>query len=95
MKPLIIIVLAFVAALAVTLGAMQLRSWWSARHSSGDNTRSASSPSDQQKLAILESLSASSTATVEEKSKTLQSLSSPAQKTPSEEEKLKILQSLH
>ncbi len=95
MKPLIIIVLAFVAALAVTLGAIQLRAWWSSRASNGENSMSTTSPSDAQKLAILESLSASSSASVQEKAKTLQSLAGPKAKNPSDEEKLKILQSLH
>ena len=88
-------VLAFVTALAVTLGAIQLRAWRSARDSGLDGGIATTSPSDTQKLAILASLSASSSATVAEKSKTLKSLSAPAARNPSDEEKLKILQALH
>ena len=95
MKPLAIVLLAFLAALAVTLGAIQLRAWRSGKDLSSANGMATTSPSDDQKLAILASLSASSSATIAEKSKTLRSLSIPANKNPSDAEKLQILQALH
>ena len=90
-KPLFVTLLALFAAIAVTLGVIQLRAWWSGY---SDANSSAMTPSDEEKLRILASLSSTSSASVGEKSKVLNSLSSPATTGPTEEEKLRILQSL-
>lgn len=85
------VALALFAALAVTLGALQFRIWLQPRTSSAPSSQPLT---DRQKLDILASLASTSSVSVEEKSKTLHSLSAPAKNTPTEEEKLKILQSL-
>ena len=90
-KPLFVTLLALFAAIAVTLGVIQLRAWWSG---DADPNPSAMTPSDEEKLRILASLSSTSSVSVSEKSKVLDSLSSPATTGPTEEEKLKILQGL-
>jgi hypothetical protein len=91
-KQLVVILLALVAALLVTLGVLQIRVWLQPHAASG--TTGGQSLTDQQKLNILASLSASSSASAAEKSKVLHSLSVPAKTGPTDEEKLKILQSL-
>lgn len=90
-KPLFIVLGALGAALVVTLGVLQVRSLLASRPNAEPP---AGSFTEQQKLDILASLSASSSPTVAQKSKVLRSLSTPAEDTPTEEEKLKILQSL-
>ena len=92
MKPLLITLLALLAAVVVTLGAIQLRAWWSAR-SSGPNSNAATVP-DQRKLDILTSLKSSSTPPVTQQSKILHTLSATSSQKISEQDKLKILQAL-
>ena len=93
MKPLIVTLLALIAAIVVTLGAIQLRVWLSGNIDSGTNS-AATNPSDAEKLAILASLAATSTPSAAQKEKTLHALSSPTKNGPTDAQKLKILQSL-
>jgi hypothetical protein len=89
MKPLLISLLALLAAVVVTLGAIQLRVWWST-HTSG-----TSSDSDSKKLDILASLKSSSTPPLSDQAKILRTLSvSSASTGMTESEKLHILASL-
>jgi hypothetical protein len=94
MKPLVVTLLALLAAIVVTLGVIQLRVWMSGNLGANNNS-TMTNPSDAEKLRILASLSSTSSASTAEKAKTLHALSSSATTTPTDEEKLKILESLH
>ena len=91
-RTLAVLLLAFLAAAAVTFGVLQIRSW----RVSHLPTNTVSTRSDEERLRILASLAASSTPTVEERSVILDTLSSGSSDTtgPTNEEKLKTLQVL-
>lgn len=89
----VVVLLALLAAIAVTIGAIQLRAWWSEYASPSANS-AVTAPSKEEKLRILAALSSTSSVSVVQKSKTLHGLSSSTDANPTEEEKLKILESL-
>lgn len=92
-KPLLVLIAALIAAflLSLSIGYIQVHweEWMGNLGGAG-----YSSPTEQEKLKLLESLKTSDTPSVAERSRVVQGLDTSTKET-SEQEKLNILKSLH
>jgi len=93
LKPLVVTLLALLAALAVSIGAIQLRALW--QGPAVGSTNVVRPVSDPEKLAILAELAPTSSPSTNQKSNMLHTLSSGSTTSLSDDQRLKILNSLH